>query len=114
MALKILRGAHTQPMPVQTLGDHPELEMPLPVLDELDRFGAGFLYQKRVAFPYKATPWANRGWTLLQASTKPSEHNIWNTVPVIVVAQLPQQMRAPSRLKIYSHRIRLPEVIPTR
>ena len=53
-----------------------------PGYDGIGKFGAGVLYGQRPMLAYKAVP------QNLHASNKPSEHNISNMLPRIVVAQL--------------------------
>lgn len=76
-----------------------------PGYDAIGRFGAGALYGDTygdvTAFPYTVSP------QNLHASNKPSEHNIANMLPRIVVAQLGAQTQPRAFKKTLSRSIQL-------
>jgi hypothetical protein len=78
-----------------------------PGYDAQTKFGAGVLYDDGVAFAYTRTPLSRFGWMTLWASNKPSEHNIGNTLPRIVVAQLAGQTQPHNLKKLLSRPINL-------
>lgn len=76
-----------------------------PGYDPIGKFGAGALYGDTyadvTAFPYTVAP------QNLHASNKPSEHNISNMLPRIVVAQLAPQVQSRALKKTISRSIQL-------
>jgi hypothetical protein len=88
------------------IGRSARQDQPVPVLDAVDRFGAGTLYREDIARPFRLTPLAAPPfWSTLNASNKASEHNPYNVLPRIVVAQLAGQTTAPDLSRRISHRI---------
>lgn len=80
-------------------------DLPRPVLDPQTRFGADSQYARKAAYPYSLTPWEPVPyWATTQASNKPSEHNIQNTSPRLVVAQMAPQTSPPNLRNLISHR----------
>ena len=84
------------------VGDSPDQDVATPIKDPLDGFGATIQYDRKVAEPWRLYPMG------LRPSNKPSEHNISNMVPIIVVAQLAPQIPPPRRFRLLSYRVSLP------
>jgi hypothetical protein len=83
-------------------GDNPTIERPNVPLDSVMTFGA-------VKDQFRQYPFSVRyPWTL-RASNRVSEHNIFNSYPVINVAQIAGQTQSPDYRRIVSRRIRLPQ-----
>lgn len=90
------------------IGRSPVQDLKWPAYDAQDKFGAGLQYRLDVARPYDLTPATQPpGWTTLNASNKPSEHNILNGARMIPVAQLAGQTAAPNLRTLISYRVNL-------
>ena len=90
------------------IGENPVADSREVPLDDIRRFGAQTQFQPNVKEQFRQYPFAKYPWTL-HASNKASEHNIFNSWPVIVVGQLAGQTTPPDLSRIVSRRIRLPQ-----
>jgi hypothetical protein len=90
------------------IGTHPQIEMPVVPLDSLTKFGADTQYKDLVRAPHTVT-WGRPYPWILHSSNRTTEHNIFNSWPVIVVGQLAGQTSPPDMRRIVSRRIRLPQ-----
>jgi hypothetical protein len=86
------------------MGDNPAMDLHQggPVKDPLEAFGATIQYDRKAAEPWRLYPMG------LRSGNKPSDHNISNMVPTIVVAQLAPQIPPPRRFRLLSYRVVLP------
>jgi len=83
-----------------SLGENVLLDEPFPVADDINAMGAGALYALKAARPWALVP------QYLRSSNKPSETNICNTFPAIVVAQLAPMTSSNQARRMLSRRSR--------